>query len=128
MAGTEVLDPRKFMDNLKEKVKTEFINLIPPDQWENFILTEINRFREVELRNVIKEELKKYTQEQIKMYLASKSEFQWNNENQRNELDKELLDGLVKLAPQMFVSLLNSVIHNFMEQMRYNPSFNGAIV
>ncbi len=125
---TEVLDPRKFMDNLKERVKTEFINLIPPEQWENFILTEINKFREVDLKSIVKEELKKYVQEQIKSYLACRSEFQWNSENQRNELDKELLDGLAKLAPQMFVSVLNTVIHNFMEQLRYNPNFNGVIL
>jgi uncharacterized membrane protein YheB (UPF0754 family) len=128
MAGVEVLDPRKFMDNLKERVKTEFVNLVPPEQWENFILTEINRFKEVELKNLVKEELKKHVQEQVKQYLASKSEFQWNEETQRNELDKELLEGLSKLAPQMFVSIMNVVIKNFIEQMRYNPNFNGVIV
>lgn len=116
--STELLDPKQFAENLRGKVKQEYVNLIPEEKWDAFIAETVNDFREKELKKVVVDELTGWVKQQVKNYLSDKSYTHWDNEKQRSALDDELIKGIETLAPQIFTSMIQGAVQYALQNMR----------
>lgn len=123
MAKENELTPSKLIDNLKERVKIEFVNLVPDEEWDKLIKETINDFKEQDLKNVITQELRNHYQEVIKKYLAEKSRTgKYDDARQRYELDQGLEKIILAMAPQIFESMISEQIRqalNYLQQRNY---------
>jgi len=117
------ITPSKLIDNLKEKIKVEFVNLVPEKEWDKLLKETVQDFKEKELKNVITEELKIHYQKEIKKYLTEKATSQWDSVAQKNVLDKGLENMIVAMAPEILKALMaesiRDAIYNMQQQNRY---------
>jgi len=116
--ATELLDPKQLAENLRGKVKQEYVNLIPEEKWDAFITETVNDYREKELKKTITDELTAWVKQQVKDYLSNKSYTHWDNDKQRNILDDELIKGIEALAPQIFTSMIQGAVQYAIQNMR----------
>jgi len=107
-----------FKKVLIEKVKTEFVNIIPDETIDKFIKDVTNEFIQSEMKNVALAVLHDYTKEQVKRYVDTNAMFRWNNEKNKNELIPEMKNILIEAAPSMFAEVMQQMVQNMMYQLR----------
>ena len=103
-----LIDTTKLAENLKERVRQEFVNLIPEETWDKFTKETIDSFIKNDLQKVMKEEMANIIRQEIKSYLINLSYLKW--ENNKQVLDPELTKGLAEMAPAMFIDILKGAI------------------
>lgn len=117
MAG-ELLDPRKLAENLKERVKQEFVNLIPEGQWDKFLNDTIDDFKKNELQKVITDQIKIMAIDMVKSHLSQNSMTVYEgNKQTMNDFIKEAVK---EALPSMFTSMLQANL----QQLLYNIQSN----
>lgn len=111
-------DPNDIANTLKDKVKQEFVNLIPEEYWDTFIADTTKKFMENDLESVVKEALKADSNKKILTYLNEDLNNNWNAKKNRNVLDNRLKELIVNLAPQMFAEMMEQMIMTMMQNLR----------
>ena len=120
MTEKAILDPKQLTENLRVEIKQRFVNMIPETQFDEFIEQTITDFVNDEIKRVLIDELKKYASEKIKDYLHDKSIGSWNEKEQCQRLDEQLLSGIEKLVPKIFSDILSGAIQQALSGMSYN--------
>lgn len=116
----QLMNLNDFKQNLTDKVKSEFANLIPDNVMEDFIAKTVKDFEENELPKLMMEVLKKHAKEQIRTMLNTNSYGMWNHEKNMYELTPELEKVLIGAAPKMFGSIMSDVARMTMSNMQGN--------
>lgn len=109
-----------FKQNLTDKVKSEFANLIPDNVMEDFITKTVKDFEENELPKLMMDVLREHAKEQIKTMLNANSYGMWNYEKNMYELTPELEKVLIGAAPKMFGSIMSDVARMTLGSMQGN--------
>lgn len=123
MENQALLDPKKLAENLKGKVKQEFINLIPEAEWDNFLVQTINDFKKNELEKVIKNELSVIIKEKIAAYMQDNAQGSYNWKRQRTELNEELTKSIELLAPAIFTQIIQGAVQSHLQQISNNMRY-----
>lgn len=128
----EKFDPSKLMQGVKDRIKSEFVSMIPDDQWSQMIEKEITEFFRTKesgynhrvfvsdfsilVYDILKEECRK----RMKEYLEGE-EFQsvWNNSGrpQASEFIKKLF---IDNSGEMLNNFFSSMFQSHLEYMRNN--------
>lgn len=116
----QLININDFKNNLEEKVKTEFANLIPENVMNDFITKTINEFEQEELPKLMMEVLKEHAKIEIQNMLSSISTGKWSSEENRFMIGPELEEFLVKAAPKMFAQVMGEVTMRTLSEMNYN--------
>lgn len=121
--GKEVaLTPDKLVDNLKEKIKVEFVNLVPEKEWDKLITETIAEFKSRELEKVLREELVNVIKGILKKHLDEITSTVWDNSQQRHVVNNELRQMILAMAPQLITSMISGQIHFALEQVKFNSN------
>ncbi|MEK6882664.1 MAG: hypothetical protein AABY22_23785 [Nanoarchaeota archaeon] len=117
---TEVtkFNPEDLAKNLKERVKQEFVNLIPEAHWDKFIADTVKEFTEKDLKDVIKEVLRTKGKERVVEYLNDNLKGEWDVTKQRTVMDSRMKEMIVSLAPTMLAEIMEQMITGMMQNMR----------
>jgi len=112
------LTPQKLIDNLKEKIKVEFINLVPEKEWDKFIKDTIVEYK----RDNLEEDLKVILQGEIKKiviaYLNDHLGEIWNTKSQRQQLNPELKTLILALAPEILSGMISGSVQYAIEGLK----------
>lgn len=117
---TEVakFNPDDLAKNLKERVKQEFVNLIPESHWDKFIADTVKEFTDKELKDTIKEVLRTKSKEKVVEYLNDNLNGAWDTKKQRMAMDSRMKEMIVSLAPEMLAEMIEQMIMGVMQNMR----------
>ena len=113
----EKLDFEKI---IVEKVKKEYISLIPEKYIDNLINKTIDDFRDNELPKIINDTLIEHVKNQIKGMLDSNVYGNWSYEKNMEELTPEIEKILINAAPKMFKEVMADVVRNTLINMQNN--------
>ena len=133
MAENEVApyDPKRLMDAVRDRIKAEFVGLIPEDTWKKMVKTEVEQFfaekhdnaygtrRELpsDFQRVVWQELDKATRAKMKEYLESE---EWQGHWKKNQLvaGKAVRKLVVEKSGEIMANVLGSAIQATIEDMR----------
>lgn len=108
----KLMDLSNFKENLTQKVKQEFVNLLPEDAVDNFVKDVVKKFEEEEMEKLAMDVLKEHAKKQLEDMLRSKSYGQWSSEENRKKVDPEIEKLLIKAAPKMFGNIMQEIAMN----------------
>jgi len=112
------LTPQKLIDNLKEKVKVEFVNLIPEKEWDEFIKDTIIEYKQEDLqkdlRVILQGEIKKIVIKYLNEHLGEI----WDTKAQRQQLNQELKTLILALAPEILTGMVSGSIQYAIEALK----------
>lgn len=108
------LTAQGLKENIVNKVKDSFSELIPEESLEKFVDDTIKEFKEKELKTVILNVLREDAKEKAKQYL---SDISYNFDKDGKPIIKELL---IEAAP----SMLANILKDSSQQLIYNLQNN----
>lgn len=120
----EKFDPSKLMDGVRDRIKATFVSLIPDDQWQKLVESEINKFfantdnyndKRSPFRKIVDEELTKLAKEKISEGLKAYTNETWNN-NQLVISDL-LREHLINNSSQIFASAFSSMFQQVVNSL-----------
>ena len=120
MAKGSELTQVKLVDNLKKKIKLEFINLVPEAEWNNLITETITEFKTKELKNVLREELRIVVKEILTKHINEITNMVWDNTSQRQQVNNELRQMILSMAPELLTNMVQGSVQYALEQLRNN--------
>lgn len=115
MSG-EVINPQSFKDRLTEKIKNDFAELIPEEDWDKLVETVTTEFIEKEVPELIRAELSKQVSESFKSWVNLNCN-QWNNANE-DAFKKIIMDCAPALMAGMFQNMANDIAYSITNSMR----------
>lgn len=125
-------DPAKLMDAVRDRIKAEFVSLIPEDAWKKLVDAEVKKFFETTADNgysqnrtfpspfgkIVWEELDKETRVRVKALLES-SEWaeEWDGQGGRraSETVKKLI---TEKSGEILTNVIGGAIQQTIEAMR----------
>lgn len=131
----EKFNPQDLMQGVKDKIKATFVSLIPDDQWEQMVETEVNKFFKVrqdsyisnnnhdkyhsDFGDLVKQILNEETKEKVREILqGDKYKSDWKD---GRTVASKHLDQLIKKAmPDMFMTIMTNTVSNTIQQMQNN--------
>jgi hypothetical protein len=113
-----LMNLNEFKENLADKVRTEFANLIPQEALDSFIAETVKKFEKEELQKLVMETLKEHAKEAIKEMLQTNSYGMWNSETNLYEMKPEIERILIAAAPKMFGAIMNDVARMTLSNMQ----------
>jgi hypothetical protein len=135
MSEIQAFDPSKLMDGVRDRIKSEFVSLIPEDQWKLLIDKEINRFfnvakevgynpreRTTDFQDLVQYELKKETQRRVTEYLSS-PDFQvmygdYGQPIASQKVKELMVDSSGLILQNMIGGMLSTMMQDYANQMR----------
>lgn len=118
--GKELMNLNDFKENLANKVRTEFANLIPQEALDSFIAETVVKFEKEELENLVMETLKEHAKTAIKEMLQTNSYGMWNSETNLYEMTPTLENILIAAAPKMFGAIMQDTARMTLSNMQNN--------
>lgn len=131
--GNEVekFDPATLMQGVKDRIKATFISLIPDEQWEQMVQSEINKYFKTEqtgyrsdnyrsdFTNTVYSVLQEETKKKITEVLST-PEFTVMYTGPDNQLTVSdvIKAEIIKKAPEIFASVLEGAIGNVIQQLK----------
>jgi len=124
-------DPSTLMQGVRDRIKATFVSLIPDEQWEQMVETEMKSFfyattdrwgnvTKSQFKDVLDAELARRSREAINA-LLNKDDFMINYSGSGPELVTDYIrKELVANAPDLFARTLERTIASVVEQMKYN--------
>lgn len=134
MAETQVApyDATKLMDAVRDRIKAEFVGLIPEETWKQMVQTEVKRFFEVKDRSgyshgksysdfqgIISEELEKETRRRLAEFLG-KPEWQSHWDGYQDAMGESLKKFMVERAGEIVTTVLGNSFQQALSGMRRN--------
>ena len=133
MSGEVVkFNPAQIMQGVKDKIRATFVELIPDEQWNAMVQTEIEEFitpgttsnnyqqskQPSSLARIVQDELEKDLRVRLKELLAGPEwQEQWTNGKQTaNDKIRQLL---IDNSPEIMSKLLSSAIQQAVTQAHY---------
>jgi len=121
-------DPATLMQGVKDRIKATFVSLIPDEQWEVMVKSEIDRFFKVkrdynssdntsDFSQVVNSVLRKEAEDKIQEILKS-PDFQINWNGNEYTLPEYIRGEVVKHAHEIFASAISGAISNAIQTMR----------
>jgi len=111
-------DPAKWIDDVKQKIKAEFVGMVPEDQWDKMVQTEIESFINQELKVLVKECLTEECKKRMTEFFCSDNwQGQWDG-NGYNILSKSVKDMIRDNMPAIIEGLVGSSLQGIMNSLR----------
>lgn len=123
----EKFDPSKLVDQVRERVRNTFAELIPEEEWKKLVQREITFFLQesIKRRNnygneyvdrgalaeIVNAELSAKVREMLKAELQSPDWGAWFD-GQKSHLGPKIKEALVEAAPQMFASIVGMCLRD----------------
>lgn len=132
MAETQVAtyDPAKLMDAVRDRIKAEFVGLIPEETWKQMVQTEVKRFFEVKERNgyshtkscsdfqsIVSDELDKATRKRLGEYLNG-PEWQSQWDGQKDAMGEAVKKFMVERSGEVLATILGNAFQEAIRGMR----------
>jgi len=132
--GTEVekFEPTSLKDVIAEKIRVQFAELIPTDEWERLVAKEIENFTDIKERGynnnrekysdiqmLIREALKEQAKVALKKTLESTDWQQRQDEDGQYMASEAVTKMVTKHASQMVGQILGEVVQNAVHQIKY---------
>ncbi len=127
-------DPSRLMDSVRDRIKAEFVGLIPEDAWKEMVKAEVDKFFEMQhdngygnrtalpsaFRRVVWEELGTATKAKMKEFLASEEwTGKWDPQGNGNLLASEAVRKLVaEKSGEILANVLGGAIQGVIQNMR----------
>lgn len=124
-------DPSKLMDAVRDRIKAEFVGMIPEETWKQMVSAEIKRFFEAkdsnhydrprysDFQRVVWEEVDKNTRLRVKAFLDSPEwQSQWDGEN--NVMGEAVKKLMVEKSGEMVAVILGNAVQATLSGMRSN--------
>lgn len=125
-------DATKLMDAVRDRIKAEFIGLIPEDAWKAMVAAEVKKFFEAkpspgyyENRNMpsdfqktVWDELEKETRARMKTFLSSP---EWNTRwegDGKKDVSEAVEKIVVEKSGDILAAILKGAIQSTVEEMR----------
>ena len=124
-------DPSRLMDAVRDRIKSEFVGLIPEDAWKEMVKGEVDSFfaarhepynnqRELPslFQGVVLEELKTAVKAKMKEYLESEEwTGQWDGDG-RNVASEAVRKLVVEKSGEIVANVLGGMMQAALENMR----------
>ncbi len=123
-------NPDQVMQNVRDKIKATFADLIPDEHWNKLIENEINVFikssedrygnkAHSELRILVHEEARAFCKEKIKEILKEDERFQgyYDKDGNYKSVSEALEKILVKRAPEIFFDIISGAVGEIISNM-----------
>lgn len=123
MSKGKDLTPLKLVDNLKEKIKIEFVNLVPEEEWDQLIKSTIDEFKEKELKMALKDILREEVKRILVKHITEITAIVWDPGQQRNMINNELRQMILSMAPQIITQMIQGQLQHAIENMRYSSNY-----
>lgn len=116
--STEV---KSLKEIIADKVRSQFVDLIPQDQWGEMVSKEIDAFMDKPLKEMIEAELRKIAEVEIKKALQADYQQQWKN---GQYFASELVQKIVKehasqIIANAFSGAVQDAVQRTMNNLRY---------
>lgn len=124
-------DPRDLIQMVKDRVKAEYVSMIPDDQWEQMIQREVDEFFQVrnqgydqrrcsDFQNIVREELNKKAREETIKLIEEKYPQMYSNlsEGIDNAMFKFIGEKGGELFAMTIYNNLISVLESFKNNLR----------
>src|SRR6478609_7514861 len=131
MSEIQKFDPSTLMQGVRDRIKATFVSLIPDEQWNQMVETEMKSFfttsvdrwgngTKAQFKEVLDTELARRSRETINA-LLDKDDFMTTYSGSGPELVTDYIrKELVANAPELFARTLERTIASVVEQMKYN--------
>jgi len=130
----EKFDPSTLMQGIKDRIKATFVSLIPDDQWEQMVKTEIHKYFEkkgeagyrrneaTEFEIMVRHTLDEECRKRIITYLSSPEfDVTWNNTGYpvcTETMKKMLIDNSGDILANMMGGMFASMLQNFKQSLQ----------
>lgn len=128
-------DPTKLMDAVRDRIKAEFVGLIPEDTWKQMVAAEVKKFFAEETRSgyqedrklpslfsrVVWEELERNSRERVRTMLSSQEwqgRFGFSNNQQTCEASEMVKKLVVEKSGEILAGILGGAIQQTIDSMR----------
>lgn len=105
--SNELVNINDFKENLVNKVKTEFANMIPEDKLDQFVQEVYREFEQKELKELVLKVIREQTTVLIKEKLEELGTTRW--ENNKQTAHAEMRNIILESGPAMFANIMNDV-------------------
>lgn len=132
MSDLTKFKPEDYMQKVKDRIKSSFVEMIPDDQWENMIKHEIDEFlklretsgyrkeRTSNFSSMVQSQLQEFSKEKLKEYLSSPDFLTiWGN-NGKPIIGNAVKKFIIENSGEILVNLIGS----HMQQTLYNIKNN----
>lgn len=133
MSDIQKFDPSTLMQGVKDRIKSEFVSLIPEEQWASMVQKEIDEFFMPRTQDyvrpnwshfslMVKQCLEEEAKKRMVEYLSSE-EFQviWVNHGSTTiatAVEKMIVNNSGEIIVNMFGSMFSQMLYNFRSSMQ----------
>jgi len=116
------LTPQKLLENLKEKIKVEFVKIVPEENWDKLIKESIDSFITKDFLTVLKAEIQIIVKKKVKEYLLKTFGDYYDQQTHDRRLNEELASLIRQQAPAIIESIFTDIL------ARNMPNIRNAII
>lgn len=114
-------DPARLMDAVRDRIKAEFVALIPEDAWHKLIDGIVVEFMVKGLKELVIEELKKEVGKRLCEYFSSQEwNGQWNMHTQNTDAGEQARKIITENVPAIVTAAIGYAFQGVIDGMRNN--------
>lgn len=117
----QVANLTSIQDKVKERIQSSFMELLPPEIFENMVKTELDRFVKEDLPRLVREEASRHMLKSIQAHLTSGGWLEsWGPQGQvASDLVKQVVkESSEDLVAALFGTLVQGAV-NYIRSARY---------
>lgn len=133
MADIEKFNPATLMDGVRDRIKATFVSLIPEEQWEKLVQSEVDRFfntnkdvynnrsdRYTDFQLIVRQELEKATRERLTELLRSPEYLSTYSPDTGVQTSEFIAKFLTDNAQKVFANMLTQTFQLCLQSAQFN--------